>query len=88
MTQDGHGISELWQPVLMVLQNNDTLLECEALMRTVSVGLLYRYNSVTVGFMVYTLYLSIYGFMLDLWCFINKLKRCQKPWHWRMIRMG
>ena len=21
-------------------------------------------------------------------CFINKLKRCQKPWHWRMIRMG
>lgn len=66
MTQDGHGISELWQPVLMVLQNNDTLLECEALMRTVSVGLLYRYNSVTVGFMVYTLYLSIY-----LWIYVG-----------------
>ena len=60
MTQDGHGRSELWQPVLMVLQNNDTLLECEALMRTVSVGLLYRYNSVTVGFMVYTVYYVFY----------------------------
>jgi len=69
MTQDGHGISELWQPVLMVLQNNDTLLECEALMRTVSVGLLYRYNSVTVGFMVYTLYLSIYLSMDLCWIY-------------------